>query len=169
MNTVFLLLGSNLGVREDNLLIAKDLVATEIGFVVQESSIYETEPWGNLDQPNFLNQVLVVKTIFDAEVVLKFALEIENVIGRERKGHWTERVIDIDVLYFNSDILDLPGLKVPHPQIQNRLFTLIPLAEIAPNFEHPVLNLDHVMLLHLCKDTLGVKKFDTNKEVTPSF
>ena len=158
-NTVYLLLGSNLGDRLQVMQSARGLIQKEIGQIKAESSVYETAPWGVLDQPAFLNQVVQLQTLLEPEEVLRIILEIEHELGRVRYERWGARVIDIDILYFQDLILDSSRLTIPHPRLHERRFTLTPLAEIAPGFIHPVLNKSSVQLLAACADESEVKIF----------
>ena len=106
--------------------------------IIQLSSLYETAAWGKTDQPSFLNQAMEIETELSAEQLIKQLLKIEKMMGRERKEKYGPRIIDIDILLFNEEQYDLPFLKIPHPEMQNRRFALIPLAEIAANIRHPV-------------------------------
>lgn len=158
MAQTYLLLGTNLGNRADNLAQACDWIGQRLGKIVVQSSIYETMPWGKTDQPEFYNQVLGVETHLAPEALLVAALEIEALMGRLRQEHWGERVIDIDVLYYDDLIWESAQLSVPHPAIAARRFTLIPLVEIAPEYIHPVLGQSNQALLERCLDPLGVQK-----------
>lgn len=158
MIDVFLLLGSNLGNREGYLLKAVDLIETELGVVMQKSSIYETEAWGKTDEPNYLNQVVKIDTELSARQVLEKVLQIETRMGRVREEKWGSRIIDIDILFYGQDIINEPGLIVPHPELHNRKFTLGPLNEIAPDLQHPVLKKSIFQLKSKLKDNLIVKK-----------
>jgi 2-amino-4-hydroxy-6-hydroxymethyldihydropteridine diphosphokinase len=140
-NQVYLLLGSNLGEREVVINKAIHLISEEIGMVVCKSSLYDTEPWGITDQPGFLNIALEVKTSLTAIEVLEQALRIEHELGRVRLERWGSRIIDIDIIFYNQDVIQVKDrLRVPHPELQNRKFVLEPLMEIAPDFMHPQLN-----------------------------
>lgn len=156
---VYLLLGSNLGDRLQIMEAARESIHAQIGEISAQSSIYETAPWGVLDQPSFLNQIIKVDTELAAEEVLRIILEIEHELGRVRYERWGARVIDIDILYFDSLVLDSSRLTVPHPRLHERRFTLIPLAEIAPSFIHPILLETSVQLLDKCADTSEVSIF----------
>lgn len=158
MKNVYLLLGSNSGDKIKILKKAAALISQKIGHLKLLSSIYQTEPWGNKDQPAFLNQVLLAETKLQPLEVLKYILEIEKAEGRVRTEKWTPRTLDIDILYYDDQIIVSSELKVPHAELHNRKFTLIPLAEIAPDFKHPVFNLTNKEILARCKDELGVKK-----------
>lgn len=157
-NTVFLLLGANLGDRLQSFQSATKLIAERIGRLTAVSAVYETAPWGVLDQPSFLNQVLKIETSCDPETVLRLILEIEHELGRVRHERWGARLIDIDLLYFNDLVLDGSRLTVPHPRLQERRFTLAPLAEIAPDYLHPVLKKTNIQLLKITSDQSSVHK-----------
>ena len=158
MNNIFLLLGSNLGDRRSWLQQAIQHIETEIGPVSKASGIYETQSWGKTDEPEYLNQVVLLQTALSAQTVLEKILAIELLMGRVREEKWGSRIIDIDILFYNSEIINKPGLHVPHPELHNRRFTLEPLAEIAPLFIHPVLNKTILQLKNELNDELIVKK-----------
>jgi 2-amino-4-hydroxy-6-hydroxymethyldihydropteridine diphosphokinase len=155
----YLLLGSNLGNRKEVLENAAVKIKEKIGVIGKYSSIYETLAWGIEDQPAFLNQVILVTTLLAPEELLITINIIEKELGRVRHEKWGERLIDIDILYFNNAIINTDDLKIPHPEIVNRRFTLIPLVEIAAEFIHPNLNKNQKELLFLCKDSLEVKMY----------
>jgi len=134
-------------------------IETAIGKVTRISSLYVTAAWGNTNQPDFLNQVIIVASALDAATAIKNILLIEEKMGRVRTVKNAPRIIDIDILFFNHDIIQLPNLTVPHPEIQNRRFVLIPLNELSPQMKHPVLKKTIHQLLADCKDELDVKKF----------
>jgi 2-amino-4-hydroxy-6-hydroxymethyldihydropteridine diphosphokinase len=152
-NVVFLGLGSNLGNREENLQFAQKHINDELGRIVSESSIYETAAWGITEQNSFLNQVIEIETSFSAKKVLKLILEIEIKMGRVREIKWGERSIDIDILYYNNEIISTENLEIPHPFIQERKFVLVPLCEIANTFVHPKLKTSNLDLLKNCQDS----------------
>lgn len=157
MVRVFLLLGSNLGNRQQFLKQAAELIESRIARVVTKSSVYETQSWGKADAPDYLNQVLVVETALSAPDILKTILAIEQELGRKREEKWGSRTIDIDILFYGDAIIDIPGLQVPHPELHNRRFTLYPLSEIAPELIHPLLNKTILTLKAELKDDLIVK------------
>jgi 2-amino-4-hydroxy-6-hydroxymethyldihydropteridine diphosphokinase len=159
MNKAYLLTGGNLGNRKENLQRAKELIALHCGEVVKASSLYETAAWGNTDQPDFLNQALEIHTPFNAKQLIRRILKVEKKMGRIRKEKYGPRIIDIDILLFNLEKFNLPFLQIPHPQMQNRRFALLPLAEIAGDAIHPVLKKSIAVLLKECPDTLEVKKY----------
>ncbi len=146
------MLGSNLGDRLPILKEAKVNIAQRIGRITQESPYYETSPWGVLDQPVFVNQVIEMETDRSPEQVLKTILEIEIELGRVRYVRWGARTIDIDILYFADLIVNSPHLVIPHPSLQERRFTLEPLNDLIPNFLHPVLQKTTSQLLSECPD-----------------
>lgn len=158
MNTVYILLGANLGDPIFQIKQSVDLLEEKIGNLIAISSLYESEAWGVEDQPIFYNQVLIIETVLSAENCLSTCQEIEWQLGRIRDSKWGARVIDIDLLYFNNAIIDTISLKIPHPYIHHRNFTLIPLTEVAPDFIHPKLNKTNVQLLSESLDSLKVLK-----------
>jgi 2-amino-4-hydroxy-6-hydroxymethyldihydropteridine diphosphokinase len=160
MDRSFLLLGSNLGNRKINFEAARNLIEQECGTIIQLSSLYETAAWGKTDQPPFLNQAMEIETELKAEQLMKQLLKIEKMMGRERREKYGPRLIDIDILLFNEEQYDLPFLKIPHPEMQNRRFALIPLAEIAANIRHPVFGKSISRLLKECPDKSEVTKYD---------
>ena len=156
---VYLLLGSNLGDR--NALIEEAIVAIqqEIGQVSSRSSIYETAAWGKEDQPGFLNIALGVATTLGAQEVLVRALNIEKDLGRVRLEKWGARLIDIDIIFYGDEVISIAGqLEVPHPEMHKRKFVLVPMAEIASNYIHPVLNQTLPEILSSLPDDLKVLK-----------
>ncbi|MGL1886769.1 MAG: 2-amino-4-hydroxy-6-hydroxymethyldihydropteridine diphosphokinase [Reichenbachiella sp.] len=158
MSVCFLLLGTNLGDKQTNLQDALDSISVQVGSVITKSSIYSTAAWGKEDQSDFLNQIIKVDTELDADQVLEHCLAIEKELGRIRFEKWGERLIDIDILYFDDLVIDKPDLKVPHPEIQNRRFTLVPMVELAKDLVHPKLNRSQTDLLSQCPDLLEVNK-----------
>lgn len=158
MNNVYLLLGANLGNPSQQLQSAAKMVAQQLGNIIARSEFYRSEAWGVEEQPDFYNQVLSVETDHTARETLHICQHIENTLGRVRKEKWGARVIDIDILYFNTEIIDSDDLKVPHPYLHLRRFTLLPLTEIVPNFVHPILGDTNDELLAQCPDTLSVFK-----------
>ena len=163
MNHAYLSLGSNEGNRTLWLQKAIDLIAEKCGVIGQRSSIYETAAWGITTQPDFLNMVISLQTDKTATELLALILAIETSLGRERTIKWGPRTIDIDILLYNKDIIQTSSLIVPHPFMQERRFTLIPLAEIAPHFIHPILRKSIAELLVECPDKLEVWKYSDGK------
>ena len=158
MSTAHLLIGGNLGDRKENLLTAISLINEQCGTLTRSSSVYETEAWGKTDQPSFLNQALEISTSLNARQLMRKILKIENEMGRIRKEKLGPRIIDIDILLFENEIHDLRFLNIPHPEMHNRRFVLVPLAEIDPTLQHPVLKRTIAELLEECPDNLEVKK-----------
>jgi len=138
MPTVFIGLGSNLGQREENLAAARQRLASQVR-LLQTSTLYETAPWGYADQPAFLNQVLRGETTLQPSRLLRLFKHIERKLGREKTFHYGPRVIDIDILFYDDLVLQTKHLQIPHPHLHERAFVLVPLAEIAPEWVHPVL------------------------------
>lgn len=138
--------------------MAEELLGSNTGQIVDRSGIYETAAWGNTNQPPFLNQAFLLQTDLSAENLLRKIMGIEQEMGRIRTEKYGPRIIDIDILFYNRDIIRLPELIVPHPEIQNRRFALVPLAQIAPGFIHPLLNKSITQLLEECPDTLEVQR-----------
>lgn len=159
MNTAYLLTGGNLDDREKNLAAAKEHIHLQCGKIISASALYETAAWGKTDQPLFLNQALEIQTALNARQLMRRILKVEKLMGRERKEKYDPRVIDIDILLFNKERHNYPLLKLPHPEMQNRRFALLPLAEIAPGIVHPVLNKTIKKLLEECAYELAVKKY----------
>ena len=158
MNTAYLSLGSNKGDTLQNLQQAIKLLEKEIGSIKEVSCIYITAPWGNTAQPEFKNQAVCIHTDLTANELLKKTIEIEEKLGRIRtEQKWMERTIDIDILFYNNEVINMPNLTIPHPYLHQRKFVLIPLKEIASRFIHPVLNKQINTLLEECTDTLEVK------------
>lgn len=157
---LYLLLGTNLGERKLNLEKAIFEIGRKVGSVIKKSGVYETAAWGIMDQPNFLNQVLQIETQFSPQIVLKKILEIEKKMGRIREQKWGARLIDIDILYFGNEIVESENLKIPHPFIQERRFTLMPLVEISPDFIHPIFKENNKTILINCTDQCKVSLMD---------
>jgi len=160
MNKAYLLIGGNLGAVKSNLRRARAAITAQIGPVSAASSIYQTAAWGLEDQPDFLNQVLIVNTELSATDMLAAMLQIEKDLGRVRKFKNGPRLIDIDLLFYNDQVIssEVPDLKVPHPLLHTRNFTLYPLAELAPGLVHPVLKKSVADLLRQSPDNLAVTK-----------
>ena len=139
MSFAYIALGSNLGDKEKNLRRALLLLTQQGVEIVRVSSFLSTEPYGVTDQPQFLNAVACVRTSLAPLALLDVLLATELAMGRVRLRHWGERNIDLDLLLYEDVVLDLPRLHLPHPDMQNRDFVLLPLAEIAPELKHPTL------------------------------
>ena len=135
-----LLLGSNIGDRQGYLKQAIAKLIEAFGTPVTNSTIFETAPWGNEDQASFLNQAIVFESNMRPMVLLETVLRIEQDLGRKRFKKWGPRVIDIDIIFYGSVVYQSDLLEIPHPYMQDRLFVLDPLAEIIPDFRHPLLD-----------------------------
>ena len=159
MNKTYLLLGSNIGDSQLQISVAIKKIEQKIGNLIRQSKLYSTAAWGDTRQPDFLNQVILVETSLTPLETMQTILAIEKEMGRVRTLKNAPRIIDIDILFFNKVVLDEPMLTLPHPEIHNRRFVLIPLNELAPNLHHPVLGLSIHELLEICPDRLNVKKF----------
>lgn len=154
---VILHTGGNLGDRYHNLKLARQHIRRRIGPITRESSVYQTQAWGVTDQPDFLNQALIAETTLSPWQVLQQILLIEQRMGRKRTDKWTARLIDIDLLFYENEIINTPDLIVPHPYLHMRNFVLAPLAEIAPQQWHPVLHRTVAELYEQSTDTLKVR------------
>jgi len=161
MNSVVLLLGSNMGDRFTNLEKGSDEIKMGIGEIIQQSSMYETAAWGNENQEQFLNKVVTVNSSLKAAQLMKRILSIEEKMGRIRMKKWEPRIIDIDILFYNNEMISNETLTVPHPSLHLRKFTLMPLAELMPDYIHPVLKKSITDLLHELNDSLEVKKISS--------
>ena len=158
MNKVVLILGSNVGERIHQLQKAMHEINRLLGKPIQQSSIYETAAWGYTNQGKFLNQVIVILSDLSADEIMNKILVIEEELGRKRTIKWEPRIIDIDILFFNDEIICTKELVIPHPNLHERKFTLIPLEELMPGYIHPVLKKSISDLLLEINDTLDVKK-----------
>lgn len=157
MKRVFLLLGSNIGNKQEVIITAIRQINSNAGKVVQTSALYETAPWGIEEQDLFLNAVIEIETEMPAVTLLHTLLDIEKQLGRTRLvPKFGPRVIDIDILLYGIEIVDADDLTIPHPAMSQRRFTLVPLAEIAKDYIHPVFNNTIEQLLDECPDTLTV-------------
>lgn len=160
MSSIYLLLGGNQGERASVLAKAKALLAEQLGTVVAVSPLYETAAWGKTDQPDFLNQAMHIQTQHSPVEALSIIHHIEHLLGRQRTEHWGQRTLDIDILFYDDAVIHSLRLEIPHPEVQNRRFALIPLKDIAPKLLHPVLAKDISTLLEECPDKLEVFLFN---------
>jgi 2-amino-4-hydroxy-6-hydroxymethyldihydropteridine diphosphokinase len=164
MAVAYLGLGSNIGERISYIEKAlAEIIKIENTKITRSSSIYETEPWGISEQEDYLNSAVEIETSLEPEVLLKKLKSIEKIIGRTESKRWSEREIDIDILFFGNEIIENEFMKVPHPQIESRKFVLIPMNEIAPDLIHPVFKKTVSELLKETKDNLKVNKFKLDK------
>ncbi len=152
------MIGGNMGDRMANLAMAIKLIEEQIGNIELKSSIYETAAWGQTNQPDFLNQALLVNTNMQADELMSKLLSIENLMGRIRTIKLGPRTIDLDIMYFNNEVISTNLITIPHPKLAERKFVLEPLFEIAPNYLHPILNKTNASLLKDCGDSLAVYK-----------
>jgi 2-amino-4-hydroxy-6-hydroxymethyldihydropteridine diphosphokinase len=156
---IYLSLGSNLNDRERNLLLAIKKINEHGGTVIAVSSLYQTGPWGMPDQPEFLNQVIEIESDYSPRTLLQKLLVIEKEMGRKPAPRWGPRVIDIDILFFDQQIISEDDLVIPHVGIPHRRFALTPLSEIAPDYVHPLLNKTTRQLLEECTDPLQAELY----------
>ena len=160
MSRVYLALGSNLGDRQANLHSAVEAMPSAVN-PVAVSTVYETPPWGYLDQPAFLNQVIGAETSLEPLELLRYLKRLERKLGRKPGVRYGPRLIDLDILLYDDLVFDDPQLVIPHPRLAERAFVLVPLAEIAPDLRHPVLGVSMTQLL-AGLDTSGIKPYMNN-------
>ena len=160
MAELILHLGSNLGYKDINLELARVMISNHIGAIIKSSSVYESEAWGVKDQESFLNQALIIATELEPLEVLDSIKLIESKMGRKKVLRWGPRIIDIDILFYSDDIIDIPHLKIPHTQLSNRNFVLQPLLELCPDKLHPELGKTIRVLAEECEDLLAVQKIE---------
>lgn len=161
MNTLYLITGGNLADRRKNLMNAKNFIGERVGTIVCSSSIYETEAWGSEGQPSYFNQVHQISTSLEPKDVISVILKIEKEMGRIRTTKNASRIIDIDILFYNDEIISSKNLIIPHKEIPNRRFVLMPLNEISPELVHPVLKKSIKKLLKETSDSLKVSLLST--------
>ena len=153
---IYLGLGTNLGDRPANLLAATAALLPQVR-VLRLSKVYETEPWGYHDQPAFLNQVIEAETELPPLELLTYLKQIEFSLGRQPSFQYGPRQIDLDILFYGDQVVELPGLTIPHPHLAERAFVLVPLAELAPNLRHPS-NGRPVLEMAKAVNSFGVKR-----------
>lgn len=159
MHQVFLGIGGNIGNKPKNFSKVHSLIENKLGTITKNSSVYETPPWGFSAKENFWNQVVEIQTELKPRKILAEIHEIENLFNRERhSGKYKSREMDIDILFYDADCTENDELTIPHRKLHQRLFVLVPLAEIAPDFIHPFFNKSNKLLLEQCKDESVIKK-----------
>ena len=154
-NIVFLGLGSNIEPRINSIKKTIQLIEKRCGLVFKKSKTYESEPWGFQSKNPFLNLCIEIETIFNIEKLFSILNTIEKDLGRQEKTdnkQYSDRIIDIDILYFNSEIINNKNLQIPHSTMHERKFVLKPLSDIAPKFIHPLLKKSNADLLNECQD-----------------
>lgn len=166
MNSIYILTGSNLADRERALSTAKQEIQYHCGVITSFSSVYESPAWGFESDEKFLNQVLHLHSMLGPFALLARLQEIEIKMGRirTRKG-FESRIIDLDILYFNHEIIHNEVLKIPHPAMHLRAFTMVPMAEIAPDFIHPILKMSQIEILSMLDDKKDIKRFNTPEKI----
>ena len=157
-NSVFISLGGNLGNTREIFKNVYAEIEKKVGPITKKSSIYQTAAWGPIPQPDFLNQVILLSTERMPGNIMSILLEIEKSLGRIREERWGPRVIDLDILFFEDQIHSSSHLQVPHPEISNRKFVLIPLVEIAAEKIHPMSQKTMSELLAETTDTSEVSR-----------
>jgi 2-amino-4-hydroxy-6-hydroxymethyldihydropteridine diphosphokinase len=163
MERCFILFGSNMGDKNKIYAQACLLINNRCGWIVAQSSAYESEPWGFEAKEWFLNRLIVVETELEPEAMLHQLLDIEAELGRVRHpetGGYTSRTADLDILYYGSRIVLTDNLTIPHPRLHQRRFALLPLCEVAPEFVHPAFNMTQTELLKRCFDFSEVRKIE---------
>ena len=159
MAEVILGIGGNTGDRLTNLMLASGLLNERLGSITGFSPIIESEPWGFQTDNWFLNQILVVETNTRPDQLLKVCLDIETIMGRHRTKTYSDRIMDIDILFYDELVFSEGGLIIPHPRLHERLFVLKPLYSIRPKQIHPVLGLTVQEMLETCEDDSKTKWF----------
>lgn len=155
----YLIIGSNQGERENHFNKAKLEIEKVSGKIIKESSLYETDAWGFSSTSKFLNQVIALETLLKPQELLDSLLNIETLLGRTRESvAYSDRVIDIDILFYENEIVAEQHLKIPHYHIEERRFVLMPMTEIAGDFVHPITNKTMHQLLEICSDNSSVIK-----------
>jgi dihydroneopterin aldolase/2-amino-4-hydroxy-6-hydroxymethyldihydropteridine diphosphokinase len=144
---VYIGIGSNLGNREKNCFRAIELLEKKGITVKKRSSLYETKPWGLIDQPLYLNMAIEIETDLNPVQLLEVLKNIEKEVGREKSYQWGPRILDLDILLFDDVVVQVENLEIPHPLMHERYFVLKPLCEIAPGVRHPILKMNACELL----------------------
>ena len=165
MIKLYILLGGNLGNKQNVFSDARARLNQQVGTITNQSAVYETEPWGFESPDLFWNQALEILTGLSPEEILAETQQIELELGRIRKeSQYTSRVIDIDILFYGDQIINRENLIIPHPRIQERKFALVPLNEIAPELIHPVFHKSIRQLLEESTDPLKVERVSDKPE-----
>jgi 2-amino-4-hydroxy-6-hydroxymethyldihydropteridine diphosphokinase len=168
MHSVFLALGSNLGNRIENLQSAVENIIEQIGAIQSIAPLYETEPWGFNSDNWFVNTVIEIETVLKPMGLLNKCMHIETELGRKRNKTdlgYSSRLIDIDILFYDKRIIDLPELVIPHKHLQDRKFVLMPLNDIAPDFMHPLTKQPVNVLLENCIDKMELVKIEHRLDI----
>lgn len=162
VKTVSLLFGGNIGETRLEFEKASKLLQQKIGPISKRSAIYRSKAWGYQSTNDFSNQLYLFNTRLSVKMILNACLETEQILGRQRNSihGYSDRIIDIDILYFEDLIIETQDLIIPHPKLQERLFALLPLNEIIPDFIHPVFKKTNKSLLSLCPDKGFIEKLD---------
>ncbi|MCF8364167.1 MAG: 2-amino-4-hydroxy-6-hydroxymethyldihydropteridine diphosphokinase [Bacteroidales bacterium] len=170
MHKCFLLLGSNTGEKRKTIESALKAIGGTVGEIKKKSSYYHSQPWGFNSDEDFLNVVVIVETEKSPDEILQLILEIETALGRKRTGKpgYQSRTLDIDILFYNDEIINRENLYIPHPRMHLRRFTLEPVNELEPDFVHPVIKKSIAELLIICPDKLLVSKDSFLKNEKPS-
>lgn len=160
MHDYYLLLGANLGERYQSLTFARAKLAHTVGEIIRVSSIYATAAWGTNSKNDYLNQAIWIRSPKSPLEMLDQILAIELEAGRVRTERWADRTLDIDILACDMLQMKTARLTLPHPELQNRRFALVPLAEIAPEWRHPIFHSTTLEMLYTCEDKLEVTRVD---------
>ena len=154
---IYLSIGSNIGERMLNIVKARGLISNQLGVVQSVSSTYETGAWGYTSVNRYYNICLSLSTTLSPQNVLSEIKSIEVSMGRVRDNSgYSDRIIDIDLLFYGNEVIEIPGLKVPHPRLGERKFVLVPLLEIAPDLVHPQFQLTIREMAEQCKDNSDI-------------
>lgn len=159
-NSAVILLGGNMGDVLKTFKRAIALIEKKAGKVTARSAVYKSEPWGITNQEYFLNQVIIIRTKQGPAELLNMLLKVEKWLGRNRtEEKYTPRTIDIDILFYNNEVIENNEIEIPHPRLHLRRFALEPLNELMPGYIHPALNVSLKTLLENCPDKLKVELF----------
>ena len=160
-NSAYIGIGSNQGDPSTNCTVAiEHICASYRNRLLKQSSYYRTEPWGYREQDHFINLAIKIETSYTVFELLDFLQGIERKLGKNRTVQWGPRTIDLDILFYNTDVVSSSELTIPHPHLGKRGFVLIPLEEIDPHLEHPVYHKTITQLLDNLEDSSGVTKLD---------